>query len=323
MLDESYFRLRYRGEGCFFSRGWGEADVCAAVRERFCQPSAPHPIQVQWGGPWRSTAEVCVRDGYFETPYFAEYLPRVARTAYFRLMLPRNHAAPPIYVHLATTGEEGYAAREKHTGLPMARAGVGTLMLESPFLGRRRPAEQATTRVDLVADLLLLGGCAVEEARAVLGWLRAEGHDKLGVVGISKGGHLAALAGASTPFDIAIVPLVAPHSGVPVFTQGLMSKLCDWPALNSADYEMSDARERLRDLLGFTSVETLPPPRPGSVVMAVAACGDAFVPRTSSEALQAHWPDAKFHWVSGGHVSSIWLRKPLFRDTMLKAIHAI
>jgi len=323
VIDESYFLLHYRGEGRFFSKGWGDDDVCTAVREHLSGRTAPARIEVHWEGPWRTDERVCVRDGKFETPHFAEHLPRAVRTAYFRLMLPRSHSAPPVYVHLATTGEEGYAAREKYAGLPLARSGVGVLMLESPFLGRRRPPEQATTRVDLVADLLLDGGCAVEEARAVLSWLRAEGYARLGIVGISKGGHLAAMAGVQVPFDIAIVPLVAPHSGVPVFTQGLMSRLCDWSALRSAQYDCSDVRERLRELRRFTSVERLQPPRPGCPVMAVAATSDGFVPRTSSEALQGHWPDAKFQWLSGGHVSSIALRKPLFRRTMLEAIHAL
>jgi predicted alpha/beta hydrolase len=318
MIDEGYFRVRYR-HGRLFSKGWGDAATHSAIKERFCAAAPPFPIQVEWEGPWQTNEHVLVRDGKFETPYFAEHLPAVARTAYFRLMLPRNHPSPRVYVHMATTGEEGYAAREKHAALPLAREGVGVLMLEHPFLGRRRPAEQATALVDVVTDLLLLGGCAVEEARSVLSWLHAQGYSKLGIVGISKGGHLAALAGTQLPFDIAIVPLVAPHSGVPVFTEGLMSRLCDWQALNSEAY----ARKRLRELLHFTSVETFPPPRAGCPVFAVAATSDQFVPRASSETLQAHWPSAHFRWVSGGHVSSIALKKQLFRRTMLEAIQAV
>lgn len=325
-LDPAYFLLRHRlaslRERPFFSLGWGDPRACDEVRQRFLHAAAPAALQIEWDGDWRLEQGCRLRDGRFLTPYYREWLPAEAHTAYFRMLLPPTPEVPPVYVHTATTGEEGYAMRQQAICQPLARLGIGTLMLEHPFLGRRRPPGQPDSRLDRVADLVLLGGVVVEEVRALLAWLRGQGFDRLGVTGISKGGHLAALAGALTPFELAIAPLVAPHSGVPVFTEGLLSRVCDWRQLAGEPAQITAARARMAQLLEFTSVESLPPPHPASRVIAVAARDDHFVPRHSSEALQRHWRQAEFRWIGGGHVSSIAFNKPAFIRAQLEAMLA-
>lgn len=323
-LDHAYFlvahRMASRRKRNFFSRGWGDLRACEAVKRHFAQAPAPAAIAVEWDGDWQIVDGCRQRDGRFLTPYFRDWLPRQAHTSYFRMVLPQSLDVPPVYVHTATTGEEDYAMREQAIAYPLARQGIGTVMLEHPFLGRRRPQWQLTSKLEHVADLLLLGGVVVEEARALLAWLRGQGFDRLGVTGISKGGHLAAMAGALTPFDIAIAPMVAPHSAVPVFTEGLLSRVCDWAKLAEKHDDAQAAHAQLREVLEFTNVQTLPPPRPGSRVIAVAAKQDYFVPRHSAESMQAHWPDAEFRWIDGGHVSSIAFGKAHFRRALVDAM---
>lgn len=322
-LDNAYFLTHHCvpfRSPYFFSCGWGNLAVCETVKQRLVQTSLAADVCVNWDEPWRVHDGVRYRDGRFETPCYRDWLPLVARTCHFRFVLPLVPEVPPVYVHLATTGEEGYATREQCMARPLAQQGIGTLMLEHAFLGRRRPAWQASNKLEQVADLLLLGGSVVEEARALLVWLRHQGFDRLGITGISMGGHLAALAAVLTPFDIAIVPLVAPHSGVPVFTEGLLSRQCDWSMLRDRPFAEQSARLKLRDLLAFTDVQSLPPPRSGCRIVALAARHDSFVPRHSSESLQQHWPNAEFRWMNGGHVSNIVFNKSMFRKAMLDAI---
>lgn len=316
-------RLGAERKALFFSSGWGPGAVGAAVRERVLSGAPPESLHVQWQGPWRDAGEHVVRDGCFETPLFTEYLSPECRQGHFRLLLPKGEDFPPVCVQMASTGEEGYARREEGMALPLLRQGIGSLLLEHPFLGRRRPACHPTTRLTQVSDLLLLGGVAIEEARALLSWLRGLGFERVGISGISMGGHFAALAGVTTPFRVAIIPCVAPHSGVPVFTEGLISNDCDWTALAASCGSESAARTRLRELLSFTSVERFSPPAHPSVTIAIAATDDRFVPRDSSERLRAHWRQVEWRWVDGGHVSSITTRKAFFRQAIIDAMRAL
>jgi hypothetical protein len=292
-------------EARFFSQGWGDQAAMDEVRRRIASGQRPADIAVKWESEWTRYLGHVARDGYFETPCFQPYLPAECRTCHFRLILPEPEARCPVYLQMATSGEQGYRAREANFAIPLLARGHGSLILEHPYLGRRRPLGQHSTRLDHVSDFLLLGGTAVEEARSLLQWLRSEGYRQLGITGVSIGGHLAALAGVLTEFDVAIVPYVAPHSATPVFSEGLLKKACDWEELAGNSPDPWSAIRQLRGCLHFTGLEHFPPPRNKPAVIAVAALDDRFVPRHSTETLSRHWPGVEFRWLRGGHVSSI------------------
>jgi hypothetical protein len=315
-LDHLYALLKNSSgrapDASMFWQGWGDAAAIAEVRQQVCSGAAPADIRIRWTSPWTPHLGHHARDGYFETPYFRQYLPPECRLCRFRLIVPRLGPPCPVYLHMATSNEEGYVARERSLALPLLKRGCGSLILEQPYHGRRRPAEQGSTRLRHVSDLLLLGGAAVEEARALLQWLHDSGYRHLGVSGVSIGGHLAALAGVRLSFGIAIVPYVAPHSAVPVFTEGLIKNACDWKTLSGGKGDTAQSMARFRQHVAFTGLENFPPPREDSRVVAVAALDDSFVPRHSTDVLVRHWPDAEFRWVRGGHVSSILGRRRAF-----------
>lgn len=304
----------------FFSHGWGDGSAIAEVKSRIFSGQPAADIEVKWESDWTPYLGHFARDGYFETPFFREYLPVECRTCYFRLILPELEKPCPVYLQMATTGEEGYRSREANMVVPLLQQACGSLILEHPYLGRRRPSQQSSTRLSHVSDLLLLGGAAVEEARALLEWLRNNGYFHLGITGVSIGGHLAALTGVLTPFDIAIVPCVAPHSAVPIFTEGLMKKSCDWRTLSADESDPSPANLQLVKYLHFTGIEQYPRPRNNGAVIAIAALDDRFVPRHSTETLSRHWPDAEFRWIKGGHVSSILGQKKAFLSALVDAM---
>jgi len=326
-LDNLYAYLtnaRSRNRTCpFFSKGWGDPGAIEAVKERLLSGLPPADISIHWETPWRRRGDHAFRDGRFETPFFHEYLPSRCKTAHFRLMQPTADRCYPMYLHMVQTGEEGYTIREDRIAIPLLKKGIGALMLEYPFLGKRRPGTKTTARLDYVSDLLLLGGVAIEEARSLLVWLFSTGYNRVGVTGVSLGGYLATVTGALTSFPLAIVPCVAPHSGVPVFTEGLFSRSCDWTKLGSSVGGIDCARQRFRDLLKFTGVDTFPPGKPTDSIISVAATDDRFVPRHSSEMILRHLSGTEIRWLSGGHVSSIIFQKKAFRVALADAIYRL
>ena len=58
--------------------------------------------------------------------------------------------------------------------------GIATMVLESPFYGRRRPAWQPGSRLLRVSDLLVLGRATIEESLCLLEWAKRWGFGKLG-----------------------------------------------------------------------------------------------------------------------------------------------
>lgn len=58
--------------------------------------------------------------------------------------------------------------------------GVATMVLESPFYGRRAPAVQKGSRLQHVSDLLTLGRSTIEESLSLLNWASLQGFTKLG-----------------------------------------------------------------------------------------------------------------------------------------------
>ena len=60
--------------------------------------------------------------------------------------------------------------------------GVATMVLESPFYGRRRPQNQQGSRLLRVSDLLVLGRATIEESLCLLDWAGRQGYGKLGAL---------------------------------------------------------------------------------------------------------------------------------------------
>ncbi len=85
---------------------------------------------------------------------------------------------------LAGTGEQGYRRRRHCVAYPLARLGIASLILESPFYGARKPPKQKASKLATLTDLPLLGRVTIEEARCLTKWLQRrqhveheEGHD--------------------------------------------------------------------------------------------------------------------------------------------------
>lgn len=189
--------------------------------------------------------------GTFKTPCTGtayDGLPVESRTVHVRWVRPNRKGANgnPTVVHLAATGDHGFTRRETLFAVPLAREhGIGSVILESPYYGLRKPAYQKGAKLRFVSDLLLLGRATIEETLFLLHWLRQnEGDDtKLGVSGLSMGGVHSCMIASLYPGDVALAPLLAPRSAASAYVRGALFHATGWNAL------MRDAKERSDELL--------------------------------------------------------------------------
>ena len=316
-LDEWYFRYdcrRHRGRAPLFHRGWGSQAAIDDVNAHWSAPRPSRTIDIEWADGWAmSEPGVWVRNGGFATPAHAEHLPPESARAWLRFVRPSPQGSGPVAVLMPTSFEAGVQAR-----MPLARAlarrGISSVLLESPYMGRRKPAEQRGKMLSHFSDFFVLCSSSVEEGRAVLGWLAREGFDRLCTAGLSKGGYLATVTGLRSAVPADVVALLAPHSGVPVLVDGLLGRLCDWELLQRTSGSDTPVRQRMVELFEPTSLERLPPPAPPRRLTMICARQDRYVPRDSYERMARRWQtQAIVRWLPGGHVSSIVERSHLIR----------
>jgi hypothetical protein len=158
-------------------------------------------------------------------------MPTESRTAHALWIAPHNPApGSPTAVHLAATGDHGFSRRE-HLAIPLISKGVGSIALESPFYGVRKPAEQQGAKLRRVSDLILLGKATIEESLFLLRWLSLRGHTRLGVSGLSMGGVHASMVAALYPEPLALAPLLSPKSAAQSYCQGALFHATAWERL--------------------------------------------------------------------------------------------
>jgi pimeloyl-ACP methyl ester carboxylesterase len=267
------------GRPHLFGGGWG--------------PDVPVPDEVP------PIAPIVVRfdcdGGEFDSP--AVGLPEAARRARF-WWVPPTRSDGAVCVHLASTGDQG-PRRRRPVAARLAARGIGSIILENPYYGSRRPPEQTRTSLRTVADQIVMTRATVAEARSLLAWLRGRGHERVAVAGFSMGGTIAGLTAAVTPFAVASSPAAAGISPTPVFLDGALSRQIDWRALGDG------GRERFAGMAERAGIGRQPVPvRPDAAVL-LGCRFDGYVPADSIEALHAYWVGSELRWVDTGHVGGL------------------
>jgi Alpha/beta hydrolase domain containing 18 len=315
-LDGLYFKLKNRvfgrKEPAFFSRGWGSD---AAIQAVVCGYETNHPptkIQIAWGSIEVYAKSSTVQDGQFTTPCYSEFMLSETKIVRIKQVLPLGVDKPPMVILLPTTREEGFTRRLR-TAATLAQKGIGSILIEGAFLGSRRAPQQTTATLLHLSDFFLLCGSAIEEARSIMNWLNSNGTRHMAVAGVSKGGYIAAAAGATMPFPVAIATIVAPQSGVDVYIEGLTHHLCDWAQLRLTAPSNKCFDKYLDELFYKTALPRIPQPTQRSAIVAIGAKNDRFVPSTAYLVMKTAWPTTELRWLPGGHVSSIFERKHLIK----------
>lgn len=191
-----------------------------------------------------------ILDGHFLSPFvnhLPEVVPEESRIARFQILLPTSWPAEPlrpVCLHLAGTGDHFYWRRRILMARPLLKeAGIGSILLENPFYGSRKPKSQIRSSLHNVSDIFVMGGCLILESLALFHWCEKQGFGPLGISGISMGGHMASLAGCSWPKPLPIVPCLSWTTASCVFTEGVMSAGIPWPLLQnqySSDHVYQD-----------------------------------------------------------------------------------
>ncbi len=285
----------------FFAEGFGDHAVIQRLSdEEVLDP--PRPIEVELSAP-RLVGGFAEQLGAFPSPV-ADELPEAVARAHFLWLRPA-HARATVLL-FAATGDTTYA-RRRVLARALAQAGIGSVLLENPYYGRRRPKGQIGAYLRRVSDLLLMGRATIEEGRSLLAWLRARGCEQLGVAGYSMGGHMAAVVGATAPFPVAIAPASAGITVRPIFTEGLLSRQIAWRRLAREAGGVEVARRRLDAALGVVDLDREPAPEWTQGVVLSAARADGYVRPETVHALHRHWSGAELRWHGGGHVSAFLL----------------
>jgi hypothetical protein len=288
----------------FFGEGWGDLPRIRELRSTGSHLGSAQPIEVRWEESMEDQTATLHR-GAFLSPYTDLPLPAESRTAFFEMVLPRKASREtPICIHFAATGDEGFARRRQALALPLLRDGIGSLILENPYYGRRRPPGQHKKMLNRFSDLWAMGGAAVEEGRSLMQWLRREGYERLGVCGISMGGSMAARVAVLEETPVAMIGCVTAHSASVVFTEGILKNYLAWEVLNRGLDSDGPAITLMRELLDLTDLRRYPPLRRPEAAFLVAASHDAYIPPSSAAMLHAHWPGSTMRWLATGHVGA-------------------
>eukprot|EP00123_Amoebidium_parasiticum_P013591 comp22046_c1_seq1/m.32038 comp22046_c1_seq1/g.32038 ORF comp22046_c1_seq1/g.32038 comp22046_c1_seq1/m.32038 type:complete len:381 (-) comp22046_c1_seq1:542-1684(-) len=332
----------------FFEHGWGNLDCVDLTQDaRATNPALPLPdLQITWErlkeGRHQGVRYELLQ-GTFDTPMQGDlrvHLPPECLTARVQLLRPVDHPAPDLAIHLAGTGDHGFF-RRMSLGYGLLKDGIGSMVLESPYYGNRRPTQQVRSKLRHVSDLLLLGRTTIEESLCLLQWARTNGYNRLCMAGLSMGGVHSVMVSALAQHDVACAPLLAPHSASEAFCQGLLwfgtsqrwtperhlspvSFKTAHGQLNGVEGSSVDqteaARRRLARALDITDTTTFPLPRRPDASVFVAAASDLYVSMESIERIHRHWPGSELRRVAGGHVSAFILQGNEFRKAIRDAI---
>ncbi|KAK9725726.1 hypothetical protein RND81_05G164800 [Saponaria officinalis] len=312
ILDHVYGALLHRTKISppFFSKGWGgnkldllEKLIKQVFPEIEGQKWPPKLIKPMWKTVWE-TKSACLREGVFTTTcdeQFLSALPHECHIARVAFLTPKFYSPHQMacVVHLAGTGDHTFERRLRLGG-PLLKENIATMVLESPFYGKRRPLLQRGSKLLCVSDLLLLGKATIDEAQSLLHWLDEEGFGKLGVCGLSM-----------------------------AFCEGVLKHATAWEALREdlaaqkAAMTLEEVRQRLRDVLSLTDVTRFPIPKNPNAVIFVAATDDGYIPNHSVLELKKAWPGSEVRWVTGGHVSSFLLHNGEFRRAIIDGLNRL
>jgi len=262
------------------------------------------------------------RDGRFLSPV-EELLPREAKQSHVRQILPLNHTKQtPMLVHFAGTGDEGHGMRTFLLAKPLAKHGIGSIILEQPYYGVRKPKNQNGAFLRTVTDLFKMVHGAIEEGRSIIKWLHTQNYSHLAVTGISMGGNTALLVGSLVDWPLAVIPCVPTYSPVPVFFDLLLSTSVDWDVLKREPPPVgADTIKYLRERFSLTDIRNFPPPLRPDWTHIITGKADGYVPKDTAEIILNHWKGAKSTELHSGHVATVAFRSGSVRKIIVSTIN--
>jgi pimeloyl-ACP methyl ester carboxylesterase len=301
--------------GVLYKNGFGDRAVLERILASIESYTAARPAGevVMHYGSTRSVRAGNVRLATFASPAPTP-MPEECRTARVQIWTPAENPMSPMCILLAATGDEGFRWRES-LAQRLLNKGIGSIILENPFYGSRRPRGQLGPVLRTVLDQFSMSTAMVDEARALLGWIRDSGRIA-GVSGYSQGGFMAAFAAALVDFPVVVVPRAAGTQAAPVLTEWALRRAVHWPTLARESGGLEAARAELARCLSFVDVTRFAPPVAPELATVLVARHDRVFPEHSGRALHRHWPGSELVVSNAGHVTSVLLNDAAHADAI-------
>ncbi|XP_014284826.1 protein ABHD18 [Halyomorpha halys] len=247
----------------YFIKGWGTPEnlkrlllfrkVLSNRNDCFKLVGDHYPIEITKD---EYEGDVHILEGHFYSPFnlfLPTLLPKESKEAHFQMILPKkwkDDGFKPVCIHMAGTGDHYFWRRRHLIAKPLLReAGIGSIILENPFYGIRKPVYQMRSVLNNVSDIFVMGGCLILEALVLFHWCTKHGFGPLGVSGLSMGGHMASLAATNWPLPLVLVPCLSWSTASGVFTEGVMSRAINWDMLEFQYKENEAFRTELNKMV--------------------------------------------------------------------------
>jgi pimeloyl-ACP methyl ester carboxylesterase len=205
----------------------------------------------------------------------------------------RRARSTMIAVHGWTMGDQRVNSLAFLPGF-FYRLGMNVALIELPYHGRRSPQSPLSLDPLLTTDAVLQ---AISDLRALNLYLKMNGSEGTGVVGMSLGGYLAALWASLDPlaFCVPLVPLVS----LAEVEWQLLQRRPHFEELNRVGL----THDLLEHIYSFHSPLALSPQIAKERLLLIAGIGDQIVPETQPQKLWEHWDKPEIHWLGGGHMT--------------------
>ncbi len=309
-----------------YRNGLGDVEFLQTIPDR--HPRDLGPASVEWDVKIDGdSGGVTRQQGRFISPA-ADWLPEESKIAQIEMIRPANFGTDtPVFVHFAATGDESFLPRRLLLANALADQGIASVLLMNPYYGPRRPKTQKNFSVPTVSDQMRMNGASIFEGVALVRWLEEQGHDRVGVTGVSMGGSMAASVTSMIETPLRAAVCIGPVGPAPAFTQGALTGQVDWQAL-AGDYGlpygtdremMQPIKDALNDTMGIVDLRRFAPAVKPEWAILVGARHDAYVPAHSVSALHDHWPGSEMRWIEASHVTAVVLHAGDFRRAIVDA----
>jgi hypothetical protein len=295
---------RLPGKKKLFYDGWGNQNTLDQVDKMWDATEPPSDIDIKWENVTKSTEDYSISTGYFTNKKYFDLLPSESRTVKIILVKPKeNHFHGGVFY--APTSREVAFNRRLRIAKKLASEGIATVLIDNPFMGRRKPLNQFKTVIAKFSDYPLMIAACIEENRMVLTWMKSMGIERICATGLSQGAFTSAVAAMKLPFDVKVIAVAPPNSAEDVILRGIPGRLCAWDVLENTCPSRINAMDDMRKVFNRTRLDGISLPNTGTTIHLVAALSDKFIPSISYSDLAKHWKDiGTIEWRVGGHVST-------------------
>ncbi|KAL6731551.1 hypothetical protein Aduo_002403 [Ancylostoma duodenale] len=346
-----------------FTKSWGRPETFRELMKHKLEVMSQRRAEECWKSlkmemiieKEQVTRGIRMIQGRFRSPHAMVYpnqMPGCLQWARWRAYLPAMQRKG-VCIHLAGTGDHSYIRRELGFARGLLEDGIGSILLQNPFYGERKPPSQFRSSLENVSDLFVMGAALISECNYLIDWAKSEGYGPMALSGVSMGGFMASLAASNVCEPVVVVPCMSWTTAGPAFTEGALRQAINYERLQQ-EVEDKSYLDKLRSIpnqnwiadmydrnkrngLGlaynmmcilmdeFTCLLNYPVPLDTSLCTAVVAEHDAYVLRShGAPDFRQVWPGMRvLEMDRKGHVTGYLQGHQVFRNTIAQLIHRL